>query len=60
MLSLPTTGAEVDKEACNCFTIVIELISCNLCLFHRDDAFVLIHFHPAYNRALIHPIDKPA
>ena len=24
MLSLPTTGAEVDKEACNYFTIVIE------------------------------------
>jgi hypothetical protein len=60
MLSLPATGAGVDKEALNRFAIPIELVSHNLCLFHGDDVFGLVHFHPAYERTLIHLIDKPA
>lgn len=60
MLSLPAVGAGVDSEALNRFAIVMELISRNLCLFRGDDVFGLVHFHPAYDRTQIHPIDKPA
>jgi hypothetical protein len=60
MLSLPAAGAGVDEEALNRFAIVMELVSRNLCLYRGDDVFGLVHFHPAYDRTLIHPIDKPA
>lgn len=60
MLSLPAVGAGVDSEALNRFAIVMELVSRNLCLFRGDDVFGLVHFHPAYDRTQIHPIDKPA
>ncbi len=60
MLSLPAVGTGVDSEALNRFAIVMELVSRNLCLFRGDDVFGLVHFHPAYDRTQIHPIDKPA
>ncbi len=60
MLSLPAVGHGVDSEALNRFAIVVELISRNLCLFRGDDVFGLVHFHPAYERNQIHPIEKPA
>lgn len=60
MLSLPAVGAGVDSEALNRFAIVMELVSRNLCLFRGDDVFGLVHFHPAYDRTQIHPIDKPS
>ena len=60
MLSLPAVGNGVDAESLNRFAIVMELISRNLCLFRGDDVFGLVHFHPAYDRTKINPIDKPA
>ena len=60
MLSLPAIGAGTSKESLTRFTAVVELISRNLCLFRGDDVFGLVHFHPAYDRMMIHPIDKPA
>ena len=60
MLSLPAVGAGIDSEAFNRFAIVMELVSRNLCLYRGDDVFGLVHFHPAYDRTQIHPIDKPA
>lgn len=60
MLSLPAVGAGVDSEALNRFAIVMELVSRNLCLFRGDDVFGLVHFHPAYDRNQIHPVNKPA
>ena len=60
MLSLPGIGAGVDDEALFRFNAVAELISRNLCLFRGDDVFGLVHFHPAYDRTAIHPVDKPS
>ena len=60
MLSLPAVGAGVDSESLNRFVIIMELVSRNLCLFRGDDVFGLVHFHPAYDRSVIHPVDKPA
>ena len=60
MLSLPSVGVGVDSEALARFAIVMELVSRNLCLFRGDDVFGLVHFHPAYDRNQIHPIEKPA
>jgi len=60
MLSLPAVGPGVDDNALNRFAIILELISRNLCLFRGDAVFGLVHFHPAYDRKLIHPINKPA
>ena len=31
-----------------------------LCLFRGDATFGLVHFHPAYDRSAIYPLDKPA
>jgi len=60
MLSLPGIGYGTSPEALTRFADVVELISRNLCLFRGDDVFGLVHFHPAYDRTLIHPIQKPA
>ena len=60
MLSLPSVGAGTDDDALFRFAAVVELISRELCLFRGDDVFGLVHFHPAYDRTAIHPIDKPA
>lgn len=60
MLSLPAVGPGTDQEALNRFAIVVELISRNLCLYRGDDVFGLVHFHPAYDRMEIHPVEKPA
>lgn len=60
ILSLPGIGRGTTEEAHNRFAAVVELISRNLCLFRGDSMFGLVHFHPAYNRNLIHPIHKPA
>jgi hypothetical protein len=60
MLSLPAVGAGTSDESLSRFSAVVELVSRNLCLFRGDDVFGLVHFHPAYTRTAIHPIDKPA
>lgn len=60
MLSLPAIGTGTDTAAQTRFAAVVELVSRNLCLFRGDDVFGLVHFHPAYDRTLIHPVDKPA
>ena len=60
MLSLPAVGSGTDDDALFRFAAVVELISRELCLFRGDDVFGLVHFHPAYDRTAIHPIDKPA
>jgi hypothetical protein len=60
MLSLPGIGNGTSPQALARFAAVVELISRNLCLFRGDDVFGLVHFHPAYDRAAIHPIEKPA
>jgi hypothetical protein len=60
MLSLPGVGSGTSEQSLFRFAAVVELISRNLCLFRGDDVFGLVHFHPAYDRMAIHPIDKPA
>jgi len=60
MLSLPGIGVGNDDRAHERFVAVVELIGRNLCLFRGDGAFGLVHFHPAYDRIVVHPVDKPA
>ena len=60
LLSLPAIGAGIAKEDHDRFAAVVELISRNLCLFRGDGAVGLVHFHPAYERNLVQPVDKPA
>ena len=60
MLSLPGIGAGKSREAHNRFAAVVELVGRYLCLFRGDGAFGLVHFHPAYDRSIIHPLDKPS
>jgi len=60
MLSLPAIGVGDTDEAHSRFVAVVELIGRNLCLFRGDGAFGLVHFHPAYDRAKVFPVDKPA
>ena len=60
MLSLPGIGIGDDKSAHERFAAVVELAGRYLCLYRGDGAFGLVHFHPAYDRSLIHPLDKPS
>ena len=60
LLSLPAIGPGNSEEAHERFAAVVELISRNLCLFRGDAVVGLVHFHPFYQRNLIHPVDKPA
>jgi hypothetical protein len=57
MLALSATGT-TDSDAR--FAAVAELLSRSLCLYRGDDVLELLHFHPAYDRDLIHPADQPA
>ena len=60
VLSLPAIGWGTSREAHDRFAAVSELVSRSLCLFRGDDVFSLVHFHPRYERNLIHPVEKPA
>ena len=60
LLSLPAIGPGNSPNDHDRFAAVVELISRNLCLFRGDGVFGLVHFHPAYERNLIRPVDKPA
>jgi len=60
MLSLPGIGMGATREAHNRFAAVVELMGRYLCLFRGDGAFGLVHFHPAYDRSIIHPLAKPS
>merc|ERR1711862_392491 len=60
VLSLPGIASGLDKASHDRFCAVVEIISRSLCLFRGDDVFGLVHFHPAYERNLVNPIDKPA
>jgi len=60
MLSLPGIGVGNAPESHARFSAVTELITRNLCLFRGDQVFGLVYFHPAYERNLLHPVDKPA
>ena len=61
MLSLPGIGIVGDDRASHDrFAAVVELAGRYLCLYRGDGAFGLVHFHPAYDRSLIHPLDKPS
>ncbi len=60
MLSLPNVGAGTSTESLARFGAVVELVSRNLVLFRGDDIFGLVHFHPAYDRMSLHPVEKPA
>jgi hypothetical protein len=42
------------------FAAVSEMLSRSLCLFRGDSVLELLHFHPAYDRDNVHPIDIPA
>jgi hypothetical protein len=55
MLSLLTTYESFDR-----FGAVSELLSRYLCLYRGDEVFEILHFHPSYDRNMIHPADKPA
>ncbi|EJK72262.1 hypothetical protein THAOC_06219 [Thalassiosira oceanica] len=52
MLSLPGIGMGESRDAHDRFAAVVELVG--------DATFGLVHFHPAYDRSVIHPLDKPA
>lgn len=58
LLSLPAIGPGTDGH--DRFAAVVELISRNLCLFRGDAVVGLVHFHPAYRRDAIHPVDGAA
>mmetsp|Transcript_9164 Transcript_9164/g.16928 ORF Transcript_9164/g.16928 Transcript_9164/m.16928 type:complete len:435 (-) Transcript_9164:192-1496(-) len=60
MLSLPGIGMGGSQEAHNRFAAVVEVVGRYLCLFRGDGSFGLVHFHPAYDRSTVHPIQKPA
>ena len=60
MLSLPGIGMGDSREAHNRFAAVVELVGRYLCLFRGDGSFGLVHFHPAYDRSIIHPLTKPS
>mmetsp|Transcript_7970 Transcript_7970/g.11371 ORF Transcript_7970/g.11371 Transcript_7970/m.11371 type:complete len:447 (-) Transcript_7970:145-1485(-) len=60
MLSLPAIGPGTSEASSKRFSAVVELISRYLVLFRGDDVFGLVHFHPAYDRTTIEPLDKPA
>lgn len=60
VLSLPGIGNGLSKASHDRFCAVVEIVSRSLCLFRGDDVFGLVHFHPAYDRNLVNPIDKPA
>lgn len=60
MLSLPGIGTGDSREAHNRFAAVVELVGRYLCLFRGDGSFGLVHFHPAYDRSIIHPLAKPS
>ena len=60
MLSLPGIGIGDDRASHDRFAAVVELAGRYLCLYRGDGAFGLVHFHPAYDRSLIHPLDKPS
>jgi hypothetical protein len=60
MLSLPGIGIGDDRSAHDRFAAVVELAGRYLCLYRGDGAFGLVHFHPAYDRSLIHPLHKPS
>jgi hypothetical protein len=60
MLSLPGIGLGRTRDAHNRFAAVVELMGRYLCLFRGDGAFGLVHFHPAYDRSIIHPLAKPS
>ncbi|KAL9188517.1 hypothetical protein ACHAXT_006895 [Thalassiosira profunda] len=60
MLSLPGIGMGDSREAHDRFSAVVELVGRYLCLFRGDGSFGLVHFHPAYDRSIIHPLEKPS
>jgi len=60
VLSLPAIGAGTSLESRDRYAAVSELISRELCLFRGDGVFGLVHFHPAYDRNAVFPVDKPA
>jgi hypothetical protein len=60
MLSLPGICIGDDRASHDRFAAVVELAGRYLCLYRGDGAFGLVHFHPAYDRSLIHPLDKPS
>mmetsp|Transcript_14294 Transcript_14294/g.29105 ORF Transcript_14294/g.29105 Transcript_14294/m.29105 type:complete len:448 (+) Transcript_14294:128-1471(+) len=60
MLSLPGIGAGDGPDAHARFAAVVELVGRYLCLFRGDGSFGLVHFHPSYDRSIIHPLDAPS
>ena len=60
MLSLPGIGMGSSREAHDRFAAVVELVWRYLCLFRGDGSFGLVHFHPVYDRSIIHPLAKPS
>lgn len=60
MLSLPGIGMGSGREAHDRFAAVVELVGRYLCLFRGDGSFGLVHFHPEYDRSIVHPLAKPA
>mmetsp|Transcript_12594 Transcript_12594/g.19410 ORF Transcript_12594/g.19410 Transcript_12594/m.19410 type:complete len:443 (-) Transcript_12594:1165-2493(-) len=60
MLSLPGIGQESSPEAHARFAAVVEIVGRYLCLYRGDASFGLVHFHPAYDRSSIMPIDGPS
>ena len=61
LLSLPSVAPWEDGPPGHArFAAIAELISRYLCFFKADSTFGLVHFHPRYDRDMIHPVNAPS
>ena len=60
LLCLPAVAPGTSIEAHERFAAIVEVVGRYLFLFKGAEIFGLVHFHPAYDRSTIPPIDKPA
>ena len=60
LLCLPAVAPGTSTEAHARFAAVVEIVGRYLFLFKGAEIFGLVHFHPAYDRSVIPPENKPA
>lgn len=60
LLCLPAVAPGSDTTSHARFAAVVEVVGRYLFLFKGAEIFGLVHFHPAYDRSMIEPKNKPA
>ena len=60
LLCLPAVAPGRSPEAHARFAAVVEVVGRYLFLFKGAEIFGLVHFHPAYDRSVIQPENKPS